>query len=373
MKDPRYKRRHLARWESRLPDATVLACRRPGTGRTKRRRPRWPTRSGRSSPEDCDKLWNFREDVHMRTFHLLRRPFVVRSAGALAGVLLATLGVGAQNPPDFQADGRFTGSSLNGWRTVGPATWKAENGELVGRATDSAGGWLLMDKPLQDVQFFANLKCAGPCKAGVLLRGEKQADGGLRGIYVSFSDGDIVQYRVTLDAQGKETGRSRIGPAPAAGSAAATTAAGSLTANAWNPIKINLWGETVRSWPGVAGPLGDQPTAQFGAIGLYVGGTGEVRYKDVAWKDINAVELPDEIVNSRFTIRRVNELYYGWSAVTSDINRDGAMDIISGPFYYLGPSFTVRRIFRPDRVYNPATEYAPDMVNFLRLHGRRVA
>ena len=40
------------------------------------------------------------------------------------------------------------------------------------------------------------------------------------------------------------------------------------------------------------------------------------------------------------------------------------MDIISGPFYYLGPSFTVRRIFRTDRVYNPATEYAPDMVNF---------
>ena len=240
----------------------------------------------------------------MRTFHLSRRPFVVRSAGAFAGVLLATLGVGAQNPPDFQADGRFTGSSLNGWRTVGPATWKAENGELIGRATDPAGGWLLMDKPLQDVQFFANLRCAGPCKAGVLLRGEKQADGGMRGVYVSFSDGDMVQYRVTLDAQGKETERSRIGPTPAPGSAAATAAAGSLTANTWNPIKINLWGDTVRSWPGAAGPLADQPTAQFGAIGLYVGGTSEVRYKDVAWKDINAVELPDEVVNSRFTIRR---------------------------------------------------------------------
>ncbi len=120
----------------------------------------------------------------------------------------------------------------------------------------------------------------------------------------------------------------------------------------------------MRSWPGAAGPLADQDTAQFGAIGLYVGGTGEVRYKDVAWKDINAVELPDEVVNSRFTIQRLTELYYGWSAVSSDINRDGAMDIISGPFYYLGPSFTVRRIFRSDRVYNPATEYAPDMVNF---------
>jgi hypothetical protein len=84
----------------------------------------------------------------------------------------------------------------------------------------------------------------------------------------------------------------------------------------------------------------------------------------VAWKDINAVELPAEEVSSRFTMQRLNEMYYGWSAVASDVNQDGAIDIISGPFYYLGPKFTVRRIYRTDRVYNPATEYAPDMVNF---------
>ena len=60
----------------------------------------------------------------------------------------------------------------------------------------------------------------------------------------------------------------------------------------------------------------------------------------------------------------VSTMYYGWSAAASDINRDGAMDIVSGPFYYLGPTFTERRIYRAGRVYNPATEYAPDMVNF---------
>ena len=68
----------------------------------------------------------------------------------------------------------------------------------------------------------------------------------------------------TANAQGRETGRTRIGAAPAPGSAAATAAAGSLTANSWNPVKINLWGDTVRSWPGAAGPLADQDTAQFG-------------------------------------------------------------------------------------------------------------
>lgn len=36
---------------------------------------------------------------------------------------------------------------------------------------------------------------------------------------------------------------------------------------------------------------------------------------------------------------------------------------MSGPFYYLGPSFTERKVYREGRVYNPATEFAPDMVN----------
>jgi len=162
-----------------------------------------------------------------------------------------------------------------------------------------------------------------------------------------------------------ETSRARIGTPPAAGTPAANAAAAAaLMAGDWNPVKINLWNETVRTWPGAGGVFTDQETGTFGPIALYVGGTGEVRFKDVAWKDVNAVDLPDEVVNSRFTIKRLSELYYGWSAVTSDINRDGAMDIISGPFVYFGPNFTTRRIYRMDRVYNPATEYAPDMVNF---------
>ena len=295
----------------------------------------------------------------MKTFHFTRRPLVVRSAWAFVAVMLATLGVGAQNPPDFQADGRFTGSALTGWRVVGPATWKAENGEIIGRARIRAGGWLVMDKPIQDLQFFANLKCEGACKAGVLLRGEKTGQRRhARHVRVVQRWRHRAVPRDTRCAgqrDGAQPNRSDACP----GLGGSDGRRGSLTANAWNPIKINLWGDTVRSWPGVAGPLADQDTAQFGAIGLYVGGTGEVRYKDVAWKDINAVELPDEVVKPRFTIHRLTELYYGWSAVSSDINRDGAMDIVSGPFYYLGPTFTERRIFRTDRVYNPATEYAP--------------
>ena len=293
-----------------------------------------------------------------------QHPFGSLVAATLA-IAFVTLELQAADPPDFKADATFTGSSLAGWQPVGHADWRAENGEIIGKATDNRGGWLMMNKPLQDLQFFANLRCQAACKTGVLLRAEKLPNGSIRGVYVSLTDGDFVSYRVTLDAQGQETSRVRIGTAPAAGSpAAAAAAAAKLDAGAWNPVKINIWNETVRSWPGAGGVFTDQDTGVFGAVALYAGGTGEVRYKDVAWKDVNAVDLPEEKTSARFDIVRLSEMYYGWSAVTSDVNRDGAMDIISGPFVYYGPKFTSRRIYRNDRVYNPATEYAPDMVNF---------
>jgi hypothetical protein len=73
-------------------------------------------------------------------------------------------------------------------------------------------------------------------------------------------------------------------------------------------------------------------------VALFVGGTGEVRFKDVAWKDLNAVVEPKEETSSRFTSQQLSAFYYGWGAAASDINRDGHVDIVAGPFYYLGPS-----------------------------------
>ena len=59
------------------------------------------------------------------------------------------------------------------------------------------GGWLVLDKSYQDVGFFASFRCASGCKAGVLLRGEKTAQG-MKGIYMSLAEGDVAAYRVTL-------------------------------------------------------------------------------------------------------------------------------------------------------------------------------
>src|SRR4051812_27995985 len=84
---------------------------------------------------------------------------------------------------DFQADWNFRGSALTGMSQLGDAAWTAENGEIVGKPKSAAGGWLLLEKSLQDVQFAASYKCTGGCRPGVLLRAEKTPSG-MKGVFV---------------------------------------------------------------------------------------------------------------------------------------------------------------------------------------------
>jgi hypothetical protein len=153
------------------------------------------------------------------------------------------------------------------------------------------------------------------------------------------------------------------------------------------PLKANEWNETYIT-VGQEGPASGSPSGSngnievlatyapmnialvdeknatgFGAIAFYVGGTGEVRYKDLALKDLLDVKTAKEIVSPRFTIQRLTTLYYGWGATTADVNHDGNLDIIAGPFYWLGPSFTEQRRYREGPIYNPENSFGPDMVN----------
>jgi hypothetical protein len=353
----------------------------------------------------------------MRLQHATHRSFTV----AVAAVGFAALVIHAAGPANFKPDGTFTGSTLAGWHVVGDADWKAQNGELIGTAKPGTnGGWLVMDKSFQDVQLFTNFRCTGTCSSGILLRAAKTPDGGMQGLLVSLNEGDTSSYAVALDARGKETARDRLsapqrgggggggnaarGAAPAAGGGAgggraqgggqtpaaapgaaqgaapgAPAGAGGAGGRAgggggargrgpvftpaeWNAVNINLTATTLRTTFGAVSAVDEKDAAGYGPIALFAG-SGEVHFKDLAWKDMTSVVEPKEQVSSRFTMQRISSLYYGWGAATADINHDGNLDIISGPFYYLGPSFTERRVYRQDRVYNPTSEFAPDMVN----------
>src|SRR6476659_888467 len=88
--------------------------------------------------------------------------------------------------PTFIPDARFQGSNLTGWHTLGAAEWRAANGEITGKPTAVSGGWLLMDRGLQDLGVYASFRCLGECATGLLVRAQKTPDG-IKGLLVSLT------------------------------------------------------------------------------------------------------------------------------------------------------------------------------------------
>jgi hypothetical protein len=304
---------------------------------------------------------------------------------------------------DFVPDFTFRGSSLAGWRQVGNANWRAENGEIAGTPRTADGGWLVLDKSYQDVEFYAEFRCGENCDPGVLLRAQKTPDGGMKGIYVALS-GEGGAFDVTLNADGKELTRtpllrataqfSRIaagtwsnGQAHVPGFAApaitlaeqqeqeakppAAPAGGGrgggrggfapprpqLKPNDWNTLDIIVDADMVT--PSLNGRRGTNSattdrTMGYGPIALHVAGTGEIRFRDVAVKDLNRKTEPAAQVSSHFRMQQLNDFFYSWGATAGDINHDGIPDVIAGPFYFLGPDYTERHEFTAARSYSPS-------------------
>jgi Domain of Unknown Function (DUF1080)/FG-GAP-like repeat len=324
-------------------------------------------------------------------------------AVAVAVTMVGLVSFVSGDSKNFVPDATFKGSTLTGWHPLGQADWRAENGEIIG--TPKPGGWLLLDRSYQDVGFFLSFRCPPGCKAGVLLRAEKSADGGMKGIFVSLTEGDLASYRVTLDAQGNETSRERLRPAgggqvrlapppppPAAEGAAGqrggrgANAAGrggagfpaplqmpgglpapiprpgnELRSGDWNTIELLLDANILRAFlndaGGVSGGVAEEEYGRFGPIALYSGGTGEARFKDVSYKDLQPrVTLP-ESVSSHFRMQVLNEFYYSWGPAVADVNRDGALDIVAGPYYYLGPDYNVAKEIYLAQTVDASTQY----------------
>ncbi|MCC6990002.1 MAG: DUF1080 domain-containing protein, partial [Acidobacteria bacterium] len=137
--------------------------------------------------------------MRLRVLAALALAFAVSLAAPLAGA-----------HRNFIPDWTFTGSALTGWQPLGPADWRAENGEIVATPRTAEGGWLVLDQSFQDVQVAASVRCAAACRPGLLLRAQKLADGTMKGILVSYAPGDAGAYAVTIDAQGAITSRDKL-------------------------------------------------------------------------------------------------------------------------------------------------------------------
>ncbi|MEO8735269.1 MAG: FG-GAP-like repeat-containing protein [Edaphobacter sp.] len=294
--------------------------------------------------------------------------------------------------PSFHPDVTFKGSSLAGWHTLGQANWRAENGELIGTPKQGAGGWLVLDRSYQDIGLFTDFRCTGGCETGVLFRAEKTPDG-MKGVYVSLTP-DIKYYDVTLDGQGKILsrvelrrggGQMRIAPPfnPNAPARAARRPAGSAQFNIYNPtpglplpflppntdLRPNEWNTMeyffdanilrgILNYGRETGGVGDE--TGYGPIALYVGGSGEVQFKDLAYKNLNQHFRAPEETGRNFSKQRLNDFYYSWGAAAADFNHDGVLDVVSGPYIYTGPDYRHYSEIYPAVTSNPSTEYTND-------------
>lgn len=310
---------------------------------------------------------------------------------------------------DFIPDFTFRGSTLAGWQTLGHASWRAENGEITAKPETPDGGWLVLDKSYQDTQLYLEFRCAESCDAGVLLRTEKTPDGGWKGIYVPLSD-DGGAYNLTLTADGKESSRTRLVRAtaqfarmaagqwtngqakvpgfaqpaitlaeqqeeaskPAASGAPAGRGAFApprpqMKAGDWNTLNIIVDADMV--WTTLNGRRGSNSATTdrmmgYGPVALRVAGTSEVRFRDIAIKDLNRKTEPAAQVSTHFRMQQLNDFFYSWGATTGDINGDRIPDVIAGPFYFLGPDYTERREFTAARSYSASNNFPEGMVYF---------
>jgi len=310
----------------------------------------------------------------------------------------------------FMPDWTFKGSALTGTQQIGQATWKAENGEIIGTPTAPAGGWLLLPGGYQDVQVGGDLRCAADCRVGVMIRAENTSTG-TSGLFGALVSPNRVAQAVTFDAQGAfadveplarpAPGQYRLAPPqpqPNAGGArggGGGARAGGAPAQAqpfvskfppapsdafkpndWNPFELIADADIFRVAMNSYRPSGyfdgmnglavatDGKGGGYGPVALYVGGTGEVRFRNLGIKDLNRRITPTPNVSARFRAQHIEDFYYGWSMAAGDFNHDGVLDVTIGNRYYLGPTFQESRELYLAQPYNPAKEYAPAMVNY---------
>ena len=274
---------------------------------------------------------------------------------SVAVVCAATIVISASpNAQGPSADNAkvFNGTSLAGWRPQGAAAWRVANGEIVGSAA-SGPGLLVLDKSYQDLILRFSYKCEN-CDAGVVLRhapAPARSDAAT-GLYVAVSGPDARSlHRVTLDAQSKELDRTQLYRWTARQNPPGMQMLVTPGTDGWTHVRLQVRGDVNappaggRGGGGAAAPAAAAAPAppafpSYAPLALRVGG-GEVRFKDVTVTDLlrPAAGVAAEVTAPTFRRVQLTDRFYAEGISAGDINRDGVMDAVSGPYGYLGPDF----------------------------------
>jgi hypothetical protein len=128
----------------------------------------------------------------------------------------------------------------------------------------------------------------------------------------------------------------------------------------WNIVELTLDANILRPLlnyaGGIAGGVADEADGRYGPFALHVG-AGDVRFKDIAYKNLQPRVALKEEVSPNVRMQVLNEYYYCWGPSVADVNHDGSPDIVAGPYYYLGPDYLVAHEIWMAQTINPSTAY----------------
>jgi hypothetical protein len=134
-----------------------------------------------------------------------------------------------------------------------------------------------------------------------------------------------------------------------------------VRAGEWNTLEVVLDANIVRAFlndtGGITDGVAEDAYGRFGPIALYAGGAGDIRFKDIGYKDLQPRVTVPEKVSTRFRMQTLDEFYYSWAPAVADFNHDGQPDIVAGPYYYLGPDYSVSKQIYIGGTIDPGTQY----------------
>lgn len=249
-----------------------------------------------------------------------------------------------------QAAEFFNGKDLAGWEGD-PKVWSVENGEIVGKGALRRNNFLFSKVEVSDFRLIVEVKLVPDgANSGIQFRSVPIEGGEARGYQADVGKGWWGKIY-------HESGRGLL---------VKDNFDANVKKEDWNTYEILAVGNKIRiAINGKAcAQLDDakaDPKADFKgfiAYQVHSGGMTDVRFRNMTLEHNPKFELKTAGAGStEFVLRSwkkhvLTDKFYAEGAHVGDFNRDGKMDVVSGPFWYAGPDFKAAREYYPAQPFN---------------------